>query len=448
MKQAPIQSSYRRDQGFSLITTLVLLVIASLLGVGASQLVLMSERSSRYDRDRLIAFQAAEAALLDAEMDIRDPASTRSGLFSPTSVIGFEDGCSTSDNTRGMVIVPSGVNNHRSDASTNSTANPSIFLIDLEATPSPSTPWREGVNFWRIELPPGDASTAPGLIQITTVQTPGSGNLEAILAGDLQGNVWNLSFRQQGASTLTADGLENLERLNAVGENRNPMFIAKTSGGVRQPITSAPLAATGFGGKRLVLVGTGKFLETTDISAPVTPASSLYVLLDNSSTITDRTRLQSATIDTSGGVSVGAFQYGTAESQKEGWVLDFPSALGERQVSEMLLDQGNLVFSTLRPSSGVCGEGGGRGFNIDVLSGRGSSWDSSVGVLGGPMLLKRGNAVLSTSNTSGRRTATYRMGVLMQGSKGMEAQAGQFDITLQVGRMSWRQVHNHGDLLP
>ena len=347
-----------------------------------------------------------------------------------------------------MVIVPSGVNNHRSDASTNSTANPSIFLIDLEATPSPSTPWREGVNFWRIELPPGDASTAPGLIQITTVQTPGSGNLEAILAGDLQGNVWNLSFRQQGASTLTADGLENLERLNAVGENRNPMFIAKTSGGVRQPITSAPLAATGFGGKRLVLVGTGKFLETTDISAPVTPASSLYVLLDNSSTITDRTRLQSATIDTSGGVSVGAFQYGTAESQKEGWVLDFPSALGERQVSEMLLDQGNLVFSTLRPSSGVCGEGGGRGFNIDVLSGRGSSWDSSVGVLGGPMLLKRGNAVLSTSNTSGRRTATYRMGVLMQGSKGMEAQAGQFDITLQVGRMSWRQVHNHGDLLP
>lgn len=104
MKQAPIQSSYRRDQGFSLITTLVLLVIASLLGVAASQLVLMSERSSRYDRDRLIAFQAAEAALLDAEMDIRDPASTRSGLFSPTSVIGFEDGCSTSDNTRGMCL--------------------------------------------------------------------------------------------------------------------------------------------------------------------------------------------------------------------------------------------------------------------------------------------------------------------------------------------------------
>ena len=72
----------QREQGFSLITTLVLLVIASLLGVAASQLVLMSERSSRYDRDRLIAFQAAEAALLDAEMDIRGPGSIPTAVLS------------------------------------------------------------------------------------------------------------------------------------------------------------------------------------------------------------------------------------------------------------------------------------------------------------------------------------------------------------------------------
>ncbi|MDP3348571.1 MAG: PilX N-terminal domain-containing pilus assembly protein [Hydrogenophaga sp.] len=94
----------QREQGFSLITTLVLLVIASLLGVAASQLVLMSERSSRYDRDRLIAFQAAEAALLDAEMDIRGPGSMRAALFSPTSITGFEDGCSNAGMTRGMCL--------------------------------------------------------------------------------------------------------------------------------------------------------------------------------------------------------------------------------------------------------------------------------------------------------------------------------------------------------
>lgn len=347
-----------------------------------------------------------------------------------------------------MAIVPGGVNNHRSDANTNSNANPSIFLIDLEAKPSSSRPWQEGVNFWRIELPPGDASTAPGLIQITTVQTPGSGNLEAILAGDLQGNVWNLSFREQGVSTLTTDGLSNLEQVNAMGENRNPMFVARSSTDKRQPITSAPVAATGFSGKRLVVVGTGKFLEVTDNSAPTTPPASLYALLDSSSTITDRSRLQSASINTLGAVNIEAFQYGTAESQREGWVLDFSSTAGERQVTEMQLDRGILIFTTLSPSGGTCGDGGGRGFNIDVLTGRGSSWDSGVGLPGGPMVLERGNAVVSGSSTSGRRTATYRMGVLMQGSKGTAAQSNQFDITLQVGRMSWRQVHNHRDIAP
>jgi type IV pilus assembly protein PilX len=104
MTQAFKHSTSRRNRGFSLITTLVILVIATLLGLTASQLVLMSERSSRYDRDRLIAFQGAEAALLDAEMDIRDPGSTRSALFSPTSRVGFEEGCSTDTTTKGLCL--------------------------------------------------------------------------------------------------------------------------------------------------------------------------------------------------------------------------------------------------------------------------------------------------------------------------------------------------------
>jgi type IV pilus assembly protein PilX len=62
-----------RQQGFSLITTLILLVVVTMLGIGASQMALLSERSTRFDRDQQIAFQAAEAALIDAEFDIRGP---------------------------------------------------------------------------------------------------------------------------------------------------------------------------------------------------------------------------------------------------------------------------------------------------------------------------------------------------------------------------------------
>lgn len=105
MKHSPTASSTcpspnvtYRQRGFSLVTTLILLVVVTVLGVGASQIVLMSERATRFDRDTQIAFQAAEAALLDAEFDIRGPnasANQRIATFTSSSGLGFIDGCGT-----------------------------------------------------------------------------------------------------------------------------------------------------------------------------------------------------------------------------------------------------------------------------------------------------------------------------------------------------------------
>lgn len=84
------------QRGFSLIVTLILLVIVTVLGIAASQMVLLSERSTRFDRDRQIAFQAAEAALVDAEFDIRGPntaGSQRTASFNKTGQLGFVEGC-------------------------------------------------------------------------------------------------------------------------------------------------------------------------------------------------------------------------------------------------------------------------------------------------------------------------------------------------------------------
>lgn len=90
------QASRRDAYGFSLITTLILLVVVTILGIGAAQLVLQAEKSTRFERDSQIAFQAAEAALLDAEFDIRGPntsAQQRVATFVTGSVTGFSDGC-------------------------------------------------------------------------------------------------------------------------------------------------------------------------------------------------------------------------------------------------------------------------------------------------------------------------------------------------------------------
>lgn len=84
------------QHGASLVIALLMLVAVVLLGVSAAQTALQGEKASRNDRDRQIAFQAAEAALMDAEMDIEhspDAARTRSAIFSRRKAEGFVDGC-------------------------------------------------------------------------------------------------------------------------------------------------------------------------------------------------------------------------------------------------------------------------------------------------------------------------------------------------------------------
>lgn len=95
--------------GFSLITTLILLTVVMALGIGASQMVLLAERATRFDRDQQIAFQAAEAALLDAEFDIRGPNTSISARMTTftgrmADLVNFTDGCSAGTTTRGLCL--------------------------------------------------------------------------------------------------------------------------------------------------------------------------------------------------------------------------------------------------------------------------------------------------------------------------------------------------------
>lgn len=84
--------SRRHQNGMTLVATLLILLVVLMLSIAASQIAIQGEKTSRNDRDHQIAFQAAEAALLDAEMDIEkspDVSRSRSDLFSNTSAVGF-----------------------------------------------------------------------------------------------------------------------------------------------------------------------------------------------------------------------------------------------------------------------------------------------------------------------------------------------------------------------
>ncbi len=98
------------QRGMSLVMVLMILVVVSLLGVGAAQIALMSERGARNDRDQLLAFQSAEAGLVDAEMDVDPPvngASTRRSVFDGKSIVDFpSSNCGTSGNSIGLCAQP------------------------------------------------------------------------------------------------------------------------------------------------------------------------------------------------------------------------------------------------------------------------------------------------------------------------------------------------------
>lgn len=87
--------SKAQQRGASLIVSLLMLIAVLMLGISSAQIALQGEKAARNDRDRQIAFQAAEAGLMDAELDIENAAgpNSRSSLFTSRSVEGFTPQC-------------------------------------------------------------------------------------------------------------------------------------------------------------------------------------------------------------------------------------------------------------------------------------------------------------------------------------------------------------------
>jgi type IV pilus assembly protein PilX len=109
MRNTLRRAQLHAERGVTLIIVLLILVVVTILGIGGAQIALLGERSTRYDRDYLIATQAAEAALMDAEFDIRGPnssASSRVAQFTQTNTGVFVPGCGSDAATRGLCEAP------------------------------------------------------------------------------------------------------------------------------------------------------------------------------------------------------------------------------------------------------------------------------------------------------------------------------------------------------
>lgn len=143
----------KHSYGASLIVVMLILVIVSILGVSGIQIAMMGERATRNDRDQQVAWQAAEAALIDAEFDIEGlPAAfadKRNIVFKSkeTDIAKFIPDCGDSGPSKGLCAL-------------NAAGKPAWLTVDFTttATNAPTTAFG---TFTGRTFPSGSAGIQP-----------------------------------------------------------------------------------------------------------------------------------------------------------------------------------------------------------------------------------------------------------------------------------------------
>ena len=224
----------------------------------------------------------------------------------------------------------------------------------------------------------GDTTTPSNLGRISAwVDTPDIDNIARyVYAGDMKGNLWRFDPNVDQSTT------------DYIVANPKRLAILKDSSSVVQPITTRPeLGLIGNTG-RMIMVGTGKYLESSDVSN--TQQQTIYGIADRYEEInggvaatdgvipnvrdTDYTVAQTMSgtrtltgkavdltspLDFSGAVSLG----------KTNWLVDLPVSRERVNVDPQLVS-GTLLVASNIPSDSSCAAGGTSFVNfMDYLTG-------------------------------------------------------------------------------
>jgi type IV pilus assembly protein PilY1 len=203
-----------------------------------------------------------------------------------------------------------------------------------------------GAIISKISTGVGDPATPSGLAKIATWNDEAAGNRAGfVYGGDLLGNVWRFDINSTVAATTgTGDVLKFATLLDPTGN--------------AQPITTTPVLGK-IKDKRVVFIGTGKYLEISDLST--TQIQTQYAIKDDDATSTlvnarlslvQQTLTNAATVATRD-ASGNAVDFATGR----GWYVNFPDSK-ERVNIDSKLVQGTLLVPSIVPSNTVCSPDG------------------------------------------------------------------------------------------
>ena len=256
---------------------------------------------------------------------------------------------------RWVVIVTSGYNNNVGGGDGKG------YLYVLDAV--------TGKILHRLNTSAGSAASPSGLARINGWTTNGAvdNTALAIYGGDLEGNLWRfkLDFKPGDAA---------FDQVPSVTK----VAVVKDSSGVTQAITVKPELGD-VNGERIIVFGTGKFLELSDKTPnpPIPPSvvalfqkQTFYALRDNLSVtgagpvipnVRDATAVPVRQFSTTGIPADERTVVTVATSPNlavdYGWLIDLPDN-GERVNVDPVLQLGTIVFASNVPTTDTCSAGG------------------------------------------------------------------------------------------
>lgn len=284
-------------------------------------------------------------------------------------------------------------------------------------------------------------------LSMPALQLDARGEVIAAFAGDLHGQLWKFDLR--GASHTQW----------AVAHNGAPLFRA----GSKQPIAMQPLLHPSLHGDRdLVLFGTGKLLETGDLSD--TSEQAVYAVLDVAELpetgLTPERLLQQQLLATQADpdddqILRTATNHQVNWGRQYGWYLPLVEdgqPRGERVLHNFIIQHGRLIFTSVFLTPGAkrletaswlmvlnLDHGGMPQTPVLDTTGDRVIDDQDLPVVGLALTIGLPGAVnLLTRSTEDMQPGCDHELYVFQGAEGIAAVAGQPDC--QLKRVLWRQL--------
>ncbi len=270
-------------------------------------------------------------------------------------------------------VFGNGYNNSEADGTASTTGHAVLYIVDVET----------GDLIKKIDTEVGSTGSPNGLATPLLIDEDADQIADYIYAGDWEGNLWKFD--------VSSNNTANWDVAWESSGTPQPLFSTLTN----QQITSQPQATfhpdnlEGF----MVFFGTGAYLEEDDNLGTGQATQTFYGIWDKNTSATpsiSRANLRSQAIDnqydqqfdtnddgvndttfTLRDVSDNAIDWGT----HLGWYLDLiPTQIegsansnnyGERQVSNAIVRNGRVIFTTLVPSEVEC-EFGGTSFLMEL----------------------------------------------------------------------------------